>query len=88
MQRSCKRVWGGRVKSLSMERKREIAKYIIKNQNMSHKERAYYLGLNYNTYLTVFHEMIAIYQVFILKEDIIQNLTEKSLVEEVPRYLE
>lgn len=79
MVRNSGRTWGGKIKPLSEERKREIAKYIVKNQNKTHKERAYYLGLNYNTYLYVFHEMIAIYQVYIIKEDIINSLTEKSL---------
>lgn len=64
---------------ISEERKREIAIYCIKHQHLAHKQRAYYLGLPYGTYMSIFREMIAVYSVFILKDEIIHSLTEKSL---------
>ncbi len=67
-------------KAFSERRKMEIASYIMKNQHMTHKQRAYYLGLHYNSYFNIFREMIAEYRVFILKDDIIPELSKDSLL--------
>lgn len=74
-----------RLKPMSISRKQEIARYIIKNQHLNHKQRAYYLGLRYSTYMAVFNEMIAVYTVFMFKNEVIPELTEKSLEQ---RYLD
>lgn len=68
-----------RIPVMSKQRKYEIAVYCVKHQHLSHKERAYYLGLKYGTYMDVFHEMIAVYSIFIIRDEAILDFTEKSL---------
>ena len=64
---------------ISLNRKREIAKFIIAHQHLSHRIRAKRLGIPYSTEFYIFQEMIAVYSVMMLKEDVIISLTEKSL---------
>lgn len=66
-------------RKISDRRIAEIAKYIVDHQHLTHKQRAYYLGLNYNTYHAIYLRTIVEYKVLIIREHIIPSLTKDSL---------
>lgn len=66
-------------KKLSLHRKIEIAKYIVKNQHLTHKQRAYYLGISYTQEYDIYKEFLVTYSVVMLRHDVITDLPQDAL---------